>query len=130
MSTDVFHAIADPTRRSILVLIAEQAMTPGSIAGNFDASRQAVSKHIKILLKSNLLKQEKIGREILYHLNPDKMTEVNVWLDQLKVKWEQRFSQLDIVLTNLNANQNENKHYDHEFLGRKGKQKNKGGKGI
>jgi DNA-binding transcriptional ArsR family regulator len=130
MRTDVFHAIADPTRRSILVLIAAKAMTPNTIAGEFEVSRQAISKHIRILLKSNLLKQEKTGREILYYFNPDKMEEVDVWLEELKSMWEQRFSQLDVVLTNLNANQHENKRNDHELLSGKRKQKNKGGKGV
>ena len=80
MKRDIFQAIADPTRRAILVLIAAQAMTPNTLAGEFDMSRQAVSKHIKILNECELLEQEKIGREIYYHLKVDKMKEIDQWL--------------------------------------------------
>lgn len=103
MTQDVFHAIADPTRRAILVLVASQAMTPNALAEHFDSTRQGVSKHIKILAACDLLKQEKVGREIYYQYNPKKMKEVDKWLDQLKKQWETRFSQLDQVLANLNT---------------------------
>jgi DNA-binding transcriptional ArsR family regulator len=101
MKRDVFQAIADPTRRAILVLIAVQAMTPNAIAEHFDSSRQAVSKHIKVLVEAHLLKQELSGREIYYHFNPQKMKEVDKWLDIFRAKWESRFNQLDHVLKNL-----------------------------
>ena len=107
MKRDVFQAIADPTRRAILVLIATQAMTPNAIADHFDSTRQAVSKHIKILTECQLVKQEKLGREIHYHLNPDKMKEIDTWLEQFKGLWENRFKQLDEVLSNLKSKQNE-----------------------
>lgn len=107
MKRDVFQAIADPTRRTILVLIATQAMTPNLIAEHFDSTRQAVSKHIKILTECQVLKQEKVGREILYHLNPDKMKEIDTWLEQFKGLWGDRFKQLDDVLLNLKPKQNE-----------------------
>lgn len=107
MKRDVFQAIADPTRRGILVLIATQAMTPNAIAEQFDSTRQAVSKHIKILTECQLLKQEKLGREIHYHLNPDKMKEIDIWLEQFKGLWEDRFKQLDKVLITLKSKQNE-----------------------
>ena len=103
MTQDVFQAIADPTRRAILVLVASQAMTPNALAEHFDSTRQGVSKHIKILAACDLLKQEKVGREIYYQYNPKKMKEVDKWLDQLKKQWETRFSQLDQVLSNLNS---------------------------
>jgi len=77
MKRDVFKAIADPTRRAILLLIATQAMTPNVLAGHFDLTRQAVSKHIKILVECHLLKHKKDGREIYYHINPVKMQEIN-----------------------------------------------------
>jgi|SRR5690554_950069 len=101
MKRDIFQAIADPTRRAILVLIAAQAMTPNTLAGEFDMSRQAVSKHIKILNECELLEQEKIGREIYYHLKVDKMKEIDQWLDQFRALWENRFDQLDDVLASM-----------------------------
>jgi DNA-binding transcriptional ArsR family regulator len=101
MRRDVFQAIADPTRRAILSLIALQAMTPNALAEQFKSSRQAVSKHIKILTECELVKQEQSGREIYYHFNPEKMKEVDEWLKPFRAKWEERFNQLDKVLTNL-----------------------------
>jgi DNA-binding transcriptional ArsR family regulator len=108
MKGDIFQAIADPTRRAILVLIATQAMTPNALAEHFDTTRQAVSKHIKVLADCELLTQNKAGREIYYHFNPVKMKEIDHWLEQFKKHWEDRFSQLDQVLLNLNSNKNEN----------------------
>lgn len=107
MNRDVFQAIADPTRRAILVLIASQAMTPNALAEHFDSTRQAVSKHINVLAECDLVKQEKVGREIYYHFNAAKMKEIDQWLTQFKKHWEDRFTQLDQVLLNLNLNQNE-----------------------
>lgn len=101
MRRDVFQAIADPTRRAILTLIALQAMTPNALAEHFDTSRQAVSKHIKILAECQLVKQEQSGREIYYHFNPQKMKEVADWLAPFQKMWEDRFDRLDIVLNNL-----------------------------
>lgn len=97
---DVFQAIADPTRRAILGLLAVQAMTPNALAEHFDSSRQAVSKHIKVLGDCQLLKQKQAGREIYYEFNPSKMKEVKKWLHQLEQMWEKRFEQLDEVLKN------------------------------
>jgi DNA-binding transcriptional ArsR family regulator len=101
MRRDVFQAIADPTRRAILGLIAVQAMTPNSIAEHFETSRQAVSKHIQILTECELVNQVQSGREIYYHLNPDKMKEIDKWLEQFRQIWESRFNELDIVLAKL-----------------------------
>ena len=101
MRRDIFQAIADPTRRAILSLLALQAMTPNAIATNFDSSRQAISKHIKILAECRLVTQKQTGREIYYHFNPKKMKEVDTWLEQFRVIWESRFTQLDNVLENL-----------------------------
>lgn len=98
---DIFQAIADPTRRAILALIALQPMTPNAIAEHFDSSRQAVSKHIRILDECQLLNQEQVGREIYYYFNPQKMKEVDNWLDQFRKLWEKRFSELDKVLHHL-----------------------------
>lgn len=98
MRRDVFQAIADPTRRAILTLIALQAMTPNAVAEHFDSSRQAVSKHIKILTECELLRQEQNGREIYYHFNPKKMKEVSDWIKPFERMWETRFGQLDRLL--------------------------------
>ena len=95
---DIFQAIADPTRRAILALLALQAMTPNGLAEHFNSSRQAVSKHIKILTECGVVKQEQTGREIYYHFNAKKMKEVDVWLEQFKKQWEDRFDQLDNLL--------------------------------
>ena len=98
---DVFQAIADPTRRAILGLIAIQAMTPNSIAVHFETSRQAVSKHIQILTECELVNQVQNGREIYYHFNPDKMKEIDKWLEQFRQLWESRFDQLDNLLSTI-----------------------------
>jgi DNA-binding transcriptional ArsR family regulator len=101
MRRDVFQAIADPTRRAILGLIAVQAMTPNSIAEHFETSRQAVSKHIQILTECELVNQVQSGREIYYHFNPNKMKEVADWIEKFRILWEDRFSKLDQVLNQL-----------------------------
>jgi DNA-binding transcriptional ArsR family regulator len=101
MRRDVFQAIADPTRRAIIGLIALQAMTPNALAEHFDTSRQAVSKHIKILTECEIVRQEVSGREIYYHFNPQKMKEIDQWLEKFRTLWEDRFNQLDDVLFNL-----------------------------
>jgi DNA-binding transcriptional ArsR family regulator len=101
MRRDVFQAIADPTRRAILSLIALGAMTPNAVAEHFDSSRQAVSKHLQILVECELVKQEQTGREIYYHFNPKKMKEVDKYLEQFRKMWDSRFNQLDKVLLNL-----------------------------
>jgi DNA-binding transcriptional ArsR family regulator len=100
MRRDVFQAVADPTRRAIIVLIALQAMTPNAIAEHFDTTRQAISKHLRILTECELLKQEQRGREIYYALEIDKMKEIDKWLKQFKEIWESRFNQLDDLLKN------------------------------
>ncbi|WP_343614200.1 metalloregulator ArsR/SmtB family transcription factor [Flavobacterium sp.] len=107
MKRDIFQAIADPTRRAILVLISSSALTPNAIAEQFQTTRQAVSKHIKILSECDLLQEKKVGREIYYQLKIDKMKEIDHWLEQFKKIWESRFSQLDQVLLNLKSKENE-----------------------
>ena len=98
---DVFQAIADPTRRAILLLIAAQSMTPNAIAEEFHSSRQAISKHIQILTECELVKQEKKGREIYYHINAKKIDEIDKWIEQFKNTLEAQFNQLDKVLSTL-----------------------------
>ena len=101
MRRDIFQAIADPTRRAIVLLIAAQAMTPNAIAEHFAISRQAVSKHLRILTECQLTKQVQDGREIYYQLEASKMNEVDKWLAQFKTIWENRFNELDNVLATL-----------------------------
>lgn len=101
MRRDIFQAIADPTRRAIIALIALQAMTPNAIAENFNTTRQAVSKHLRILTECALVKQEQQGREIYYSLEIEKMKEVDKWLSQYRKIWETRFHQLDNVLSTI-----------------------------
>ncbi len=101
MRRDVFQAVADPTRRAIIALIALQAMTPNAIAENFNTTRQAVSKHLRILTECELVKHEQHGREIYYSLELEKMKEIDKWLSQYRKLWETRFNQLDDVLATL-----------------------------
>ncbi len=107
MNRDAFKAIADPTRRAILVLIAAGIITPNAIAEHFGTSRQAVSKHIKILTECRIVEQRKAGREVHYQLNPSKMDEIEKWIGQFKAIWEGRFKQLDELLSNLKSKENE-----------------------
>jgi DNA-binding transcriptional ArsR family regulator len=105
MRRDVFQAIADPTRRDIIGLIAKKPMTPNAVADSFDVSRQAISKHIKILTECGLLMLEIQGREYFYSIQPKKLTEVNDWLEPFRKMWEDRFDRLDNVLLNLQKKQ-------------------------
>ncbi len=103
MRRDVFQAIADPTRRAILLLVASQAMTPNAIAEHFDSTRQAVSKHLKILIECELLHSKQEGREIFYEIEAKKLNEIDKYLEQVKKIWERRFNQLDDVLKTLKS---------------------------
>lgn len=100
MRRDIFQAIADPTRRAILALIALQGMTPNAIAEHFDSTRQAVSKHIQILTECEAVTQKQSGREIHYHINFQKMKEIDQWLEEFRKLWDDRFDQLDDLLNN------------------------------
>ena len=95
---DVFQAIADPTRRAILMLVASHAMTAGAIASNFDSARPTVSKHLQILIECELLKQEQNGREIYYHLNPGKMKEIAAFIEPFRNMWDDRFNKLETIM--------------------------------
>jgi DNA-binding transcriptional ArsR family regulator len=103
MRRDVFQAIADPTRRAIISLIVVQGMTPNALAEKFDASRQAVSKHIKILNECGLVTTKQIGRERYYQINPKKLKEVAEWIEPFRQMWENRFDRLDKVLQQLKS---------------------------
>jgi DNA-binding transcriptional ArsR family regulator len=99
---DVFQAIADPTRRAILTLLALQALTPGAVADNFKSSRQTISKHIQILAECELLKQEQNGREIHYYLNPKKMKEIADFIEPFRKMWDDRFNKLETIMKKYN----------------------------
>src|SRR5436190_23859808 len=100
---DVFQAIADPTRRAILLLLASQSMTAGAIAANFDTARPTVSKHLQILTECELLKQERNGREIHYHLNPQKIREIGDYIEPFRKLWEYRFNKLETIMKKYKA---------------------------
>lgn len=95
---DVFQAIADPTRRAILMLVASQAMTAGAIAANFNTARPTVSKHLAILTECELLEQEQSGREIYYHLNPNKIKEIADFIEPFRKLWDDRFNKLENIM--------------------------------
>jgi DNA-binding transcriptional ArsR family regulator len=100
---DIFQAIADPTRRSILMMLATTAMTPNALAEHFNTSRQAVSKHIQILTECEVVTQKQKGREIYYEIELEKMKEIDIWLEKFRKIWEDRFNQLDNVLNKLKS---------------------------
>ena len=104
---DIYQAISDPTRRTILVLLTSRAMTAGAIANNFDAARPTISKHLQILSECDLVEAKHQGREIYYELKVQKMKEIDTWLEQFRKIWEHRFDQLDNVLSNLKNQKNE-----------------------
>ncbi|SDE70430.1 transcriptional regulator, ArsR family [Mucilaginibacter pineti] len=97
---DVFQAIADPTRRAILLLVASHAMTAGAIATNFDTARPTISKHLQILTECELLAQQQNGREIHYHINAKKMKEVADFIEPFRQMWDDRFNKLEAVMKN------------------------------
>ena len=95
---DVFQAIADPTRRAILLLVATQPMSAGTIAANFDTARPTVSKHLQILTECQLLRQEQCGREVRYQLNPEKMQEIDEFIEPFRKLWDDRFNDLEAIM--------------------------------
>jgi DNA-binding transcriptional ArsR family regulator len=98
---DVFQAIADPTRRAILTLLAVQALTPGAIADHFESSRQTISKHIRILTECELVKPEQNGREIYYHINAKQMSEVADFIEPFRKMWDERFDKLETIMKTI-----------------------------
>ena len=101
MRRDIFQAIADPTRRAVIALLALQAMTPNALAEHFDSSRQAVSKHLRILTECEIVTQEQKGREIYYSLEIEKIKEIDEWLEQVQEIWEGNYKRLDALLIEL-----------------------------
>ncbi|RYU90364.1 ArsR family transcriptional regulator [Mucilaginibacter terrigena] len=100
---DVFQAIADPTRRAIMLLVASQAMSAGAIAANFDTARPTVSKHLQILTECELLKPEQNGREIYYHINAKGMKDVAEFIEPFRKMWDDRFNALESIMKNYKA---------------------------
>ena len=98
---DPFQAIADPTRRAILVLLAAQTMTAGAIADNFDVARPTISRHMQVLNECELITATQKGREVYYEIKLDKMKEIDKWLEQFRKIWEDRYNQLDNLLSIL-----------------------------
>ena len=107
MRRDIFQALADPTRRAIIALIALQAMTPNAIAEHFHTTRQAVSKHLRVLTECELVTQEQKGREIYYSLEVERMKEIGEWLKQVQEIWEGNYKRLDALLAELKQAQKE-----------------------
>ncbi len=108
MRRDVFQAIADPTRRDILGLLSRQSLTPNAVADSFGISRQAVSKHIKILTECGLVHIEPKGRERLCTLEPAALSTVSDWIAPFRKLWEDKFDKLDQLLNTLSSEDNEN----------------------
>jgi len=104
MRRDVFQAIADPTRRDIISLVARNSMTSNDVAASFDVSRQAISKHIKILMECGILMIDQQGRERYYSLQPKKLAQVADWIEPFRKMWEDKFNRLDDVLKKLKSN--------------------------
>lgn len=98
---DVFQAIADPSRRAILSILAAQSLTTGAIAAHFDSARPTISKHILVLTECELIRQEQRGREMYYHLNPQKMKEIADFIEPFRQMWEERFDRLDTILKEI-----------------------------
>ena len=97
---DVFQGMADPTRRAILLLVASQSLTAGAIASNFHTARPTVSKHLQILTECELLEQEQNGREMHYHLNPEKIKEIADFIEPFRKLWDDRFNKLETIMKN------------------------------
>lgn len=100
---DVFQAIADPSRRAILLLLASQSLTAGAIAANFDTARPTISKHLQILSECELLRSEQQGREVYYHLNAEKMKEIADFIEPFRQMWEERFNKLEALMKNFDS---------------------------
>ena len=104
---DVFQAIADPTRRTILLLVASQAMTAGSIASNFETARPTISKHLQILTECELLEQKQNGREIYYNTNVEKMKEIAEFIEPFRKMWDERFNKLETIMKQYKSKKEE-----------------------
>jgi len=91
---DVFHAIADPTRRSMLILLADREMAIAEIAGRFPITRTAVNKHLHVLSDAGLLRSRRVGRETRYRLQPEPLVELKRWLAFFEQYWDEKMANL------------------------------------
>ena len=107
MRRDVFQAIADPTRRDIINLIARKSLNLNSIAENFEMSRPAISQHIKILTECGIVVINQQGRERYCEVQPKKLMEVADWLETFREMWEARFDKLDTLLKEMQSKKKE-----------------------
>jgi len=105
MRRDVFQAIADPTRREIINMIAHQSLHLNSVAEKFDISRPAISKHIKILTECGLITIKQQGRHRYCEAKLDKLNEVSGWVEQYRKFWTQKLDALEIYLDELQKKQ-------------------------
>jgi DNA-binding transcriptional ArsR family regulator len=103
MRRDVFQAIADPTRRKIITLIAHRTLTPNGVADSFDVSRQAISKHLKVLTECGIITIKQKGRERYCSIQPKKLNEVDDWLLSFRKIWDDRFNRLDVLLSKMQS---------------------------
>lgn len=101
---DPFQAIADPSRRAILVLLVSQTMTAGAIAKNFDTSRPTISNHLQILTECELLEKEQNGRKIFYQINPQGLKKIAEFIEPFRNMWDDRFNKLEAVMKNHKTN--------------------------
>ncbi len=101
MRRDVFQAIADPNRRAILGLLSTQKLTLNGVAENFDISRPAISKHIKILSECGLVVTTQQGREKYCEVKLERLNEVSTWVEQYRRIWEEKLDALERYLTQL-----------------------------
>ena len=101
MRRDIFQAVADPTRRQIINLIAHKPLTPNGVAESFDMSRQGISKHLKILTECGIIIIVARGREHYCFIQPQKMEELGDWLESFRKIWENRFDNLDDLVVRM-----------------------------
>jgi DNA-binding transcriptional ArsR family regulator len=110
MRRDVFQAIADPTRRQILGMIARRPMNANAVAGNFDVSRTAIYKHVKLLTECGLITVRQDGRERFYEARLERLSEVETWVAQYREFWTQRLDNLDANLKEIQSPKPEDTH--------------------
>ena len=110
MRRDVFQAIADPTRREILNMIAHQSLNVNSVAENFDVSRTAIYKHLKLLEECGMVTVKQKGRERMCEAKLDKLEEVSDWVEQYREMWAARLDSLENYLEELQTKKKKKKH--------------------
>jgi DNA-binding transcriptional ArsR family regulator len=119
MRRDVFQAIADPTRREIINLITHKSLNLNAVAENFDVSRPAISKHIKILTQCGLITIHKQGRDHICEAKLEKLNEVSDWVEQYKKFWETKLDALENYLAELQSKPTKGKHKKKNVHGKR-----------